>query len=218
MQEKGKAMTLTSRKTIRLKEYDYSGNNAYFVTICTHDRQCIFGEVVNGVMTLSAQGKISYDEMLVMHNKRVSYGVSVDKFVIMPNHIHAIIIVGSQIENATTVGSQIANATIVGSRLAVTTNTNSACNTVVSRLAVTTNTNSFSAPVKNSLATIVGGYKSAVTRAINNCCVVDMASHVPTVWQRRYHEHIIRNEQDYQGVWQYIDTNPLKWELDSYHM
>ncbi len=74
-------MTFSNRKAIRLKEYDYNCNGAYFITICTYGRQCIFGNVVDGAMYLSELGKIAYDEMIVTNNKRTIDGISVDKFV-----------------------------------------------------------------------------------------------------------------------------------------
>ncbi len=153
-------MELPKRKNIRLKDYDYSQNGAYFVTICTHNRENLFGEIYNGIMNLSLYGQIAQWEIMNTNDKRLKNDIYIDKFIVMPNHVHIIINVGSW-------------------------------------LAVTANTNAFSKPIKNSLSAIVGGYKSAVTRKINESSKTDMASHVPTVWQSRYHDHIIRNEKEY---------------------
>ncbi|WP_317855010.1 transposase [Chakrabartyella piscis] len=176
-------MEVAKRKQTRLQEYDYSQNGAYFVTICTHEKQNLFGTISGGEMQYTPYGKIAYNEILQTQNKREQQGITIDKFVVMPNHVHLIISIN-----------------------------------VGSRLAVTAHYNQFSKPVSNSLQTIVGGYKSAVTRKIHQYeAETDMASHVPTVWQTRFHDHIIRNEASYLGIWQYIDNNVLSWEQDCYH-
>ncbi len=150
------------------------------MTICTYNRKCLLGEACDGIMHLSRYGKIAYSEIINTNNKRLKDDICIDKFIVMPNHVHMIVNVGS-------------------------------------RLAVTETTNAFSKPIKNSLPTIVGGYKSAVTRNICETAKSDMASHVPTIWQSRYYEHIIRNKKSYNDICQYIDTNPLKWELDCFY-
>ncbi len=97
---------------------------------------------------------------------------------------------------------------------------------VGSRLAVTETAqgNQFSLPRKQSLPSIVGGYKSAVSREIHRLHKTsrDMASHVPTelerIWQSRYYEHIVRNQASYQTIWHYIDTNVCRWQDDSLYI
>ncbi len=79
------------RRTIRLPGYDYSQARAYFITIVTHNRACIFGEIANGKMRLNRAGRIAHQEW-----QRVSQrfsNVQSDVFVVMPNHIHAILII-----------------------------------------------------------------------------------------------------------------------------
>ena len=80
-----------NRKSIRLKEYDYSQAGEYFVTICTHDHECMFGEIINGEMRLNAIGKIVNEEWL--RTTRIRPGIELDVFVLMPNHIHGIIVI-----------------------------------------------------------------------------------------------------------------------------
>ncbi len=75
-------MALPQRKSIRLKNYDYSSNGAYFVTICTENRKCMLGEIWDGTMYLSTYGKIAYDEMINTNAKRVKDGISIEKFVV----------------------------------------------------------------------------------------------------------------------------------------
>jgi putative transposase len=78
------------RKTIRLREYDYRLSRAYFLTICTHERAMLFGEIIGGEMCLSAFGHIALDAW--METAIVRPGVIVDEFIVMPNHIHAIVL------------------------------------------------------------------------------------------------------------------------------
>ncbi|MBN1398477.1 MAG: transposase [Bacteroidetes bacterium] len=80
-----------NRKSIRLKDYDYSHAGEYFITICTYDRECIFGDVIRGEMRLSQLGEVVRDTWydLPNHNR----GIELDAFVVMPNHIHGIIII-----------------------------------------------------------------------------------------------------------------------------
>ena len=79
------------RRSIRLKEYDYSQAGGYFVTICTQDRKCIFGEIVNGEMKLNTFGKIVSSEWLKTRFYRLN--VVLDEYVVMPNHAHGIIMI-----------------------------------------------------------------------------------------------------------------------------
>ncbi|MDP2807546.1 MAG: transposase [bacterium] len=78
------------RRSIRLPEYDYSQEGAYFVTICTQDRKCIFGEIVNGKMVLNEWGQIVDDE--IIKTETLHPGVIIDTYGIMPNHVHLIIL------------------------------------------------------------------------------------------------------------------------------
>jgi len=80
---------MPNRKSIRLKGYDYSQAGLYFITICTQNKECIFGEIKNSVMILNDFGKIIHDEWIKTENMRND--INMDQFVIMPNHIHAII-------------------------------------------------------------------------------------------------------------------------------
>lgn len=93
-------------------------------------------------------------------------------------------------------------------------------NIVGTRLAVSEEQfNHYGKPMSNSISSIVGGYKSGVSRKIHQMELqADTASRVPTVvWQSRYYEHIIRSEKQFNEIWRYIDENPLKWSLDCYY-
>ena len=82
------------RKTIRLRDYDYSQAGAYFVTICTYNKECLFGNIIDGDIVLSPMGKIAYKFWLEipLHFK----SIKLDEFIIMPNHIHGIILITDQ--------------------------------------------------------------------------------------------------------------------------
>lgn len=88
------------RKSIRLKDYDYSQPGEYFVTICTYDHECTLGEIINGEMRLNKIGKIVKEEWLRTENIRP--GIELDVFVIMPNHIHGIIVIKDESPNVGT--------------------------------------------------------------------------------------------------------------------
>ena len=83
------------RQSIRLRGYDYSQAGIYFITICTHHRECIFGEVVDRQMRLNKVGCIVAEEWL--RSSKIRSGIELDEWVIMPNHIHAIVVFNSSI-------------------------------------------------------------------------------------------------------------------------
>ncbi|MCR3921618.1 MAG: transposase [Firmicutes bacterium] len=160
-------MKLPNRKPQRLRDYDYTKNGYYFITICTHDRRQLFGHVVDGNMVLNIYGQIAQQELLQIPNRFVN--TELIKFIVMPNHIHVILDIK--------IGETKMEEPVV-------------------------------------LATVpkaIGLYKSGVARRIH-----EIKNDV-TVWQKSYHDHIIRNDAEYLEIWQYIDTNPLKWELDKYY-
>lgn len=82
---------LHHRSSIRLKGYDYSQPGAYFITICTHNRACLFGHIVNGAMVLNDVGKIVADEW--MKSDEIRNEIELDEWVVMPNHMHAIVMI-----------------------------------------------------------------------------------------------------------------------------
>ncbi len=82
-------MDLKNRHSIRLKKYDYCLSGAYFITICTQNKTCIFGEVINGETKLSKEGHIIKEEWLKTEAVRSS--VRLDQFVVMPNHFHGVL-------------------------------------------------------------------------------------------------------------------------------
>ena len=179
------------RRSIRLPEYDYGQAGAYFVTIVTKDRASLFGEVVNGKMWLNVGGRIIqavWDELPDHYP-----GVECDAFVVMPNHIHGVMVLvdGGGVE---------LNDVGAGLKPALT----------EFRPTTTPRAGLKPAPTQHGLSEIIRAFKTFSARRIN-----DMR-HIPgvSVWQRNYYEHIVRNENELSCIREYIANNPLQWEMD----
>lgn len=159
---------LPKRKKNRLAGYDYSECGAYFLTICVQNREPILWKATNNVgatcgrqLPLSNYGQIINDEI-----KRISSiynNVMIDKYVIMPNHIHIIIVLRD-------------NRAVDGRP-----------------------------QVAPTISRIIKQFKGAVTKQIGW-----------SIWQRSFHDHIIRNEDEYRKIWDYIEYNPINWQQDRY--
>ena len=161
-------MPLPNRKPTRLKNYDYSQNGAYFITICTHNRKPIFSNIVGGGafdapnLILTNIGKIAEKYILSTNNIN---NLSVDKYVIMPNHIQLIWVV----EN----------------------------NNGTSRAP---------SPTNNIISHSISTFKRFVNKEVGE-----------NIFQRSFHDRIIRDENEYLKIWNYIDTNPQKWREDCFY-
>lgn len=176
------------RRSIRLPGYDYTSPGAYFVTLCTADRTCLFGDVVDGVMQLNEYGEIAQREWLA--TAEIRREVELDAFVFMPNHAHIALWF-------------IANVGADG-RPPLPTDRDSSVGA------------QGPAPLRRaprSLGALVAGYKSTVTKQINILRNMPGAD----VWQRNYYEHIIRNDRALNAIRAYITDNPVRWEWDTYH-
>lgn len=176
------------RRSIRLRDYDYFSGGAYFVTICTHERACLFGEIVDGEMRLNECGRIVDESwQQILHHFS---GVDIDRYVIMPNHFHGIII---------TVGAGFPHPDSMDAR-----------NQVVE----TWETGGGTPPLRRAtLGQVVGYFKYQSTKRIN---ILRNNPGVP-VLQRNYYERVIRNEQELAAIRQYIADNPAKWVEDENH-
>ena len=183
------------RRSIRLKNYDYAEERAYFVTVCTHQKQCIFGYIDDGVMNLSAEGDIVLEEW--EQTAILRDNVELDAFVVMPNHIHGIIVITENLNKK--------NNTHSGDAQTI----NNDAHSVGAWRAMPLQ-RQFSKPIPNSLSSIVGGFKSAATRRINILHNTPGAKH----WQRNYYEHIIRNKKRLNYIRYYCATNPQRWHED----
>jgi REP element-mobilizing transposase RayT len=196
-----KSSKLKNRKVIRLPEYSYSENGVYFVTVCTKNKRKLFGTVVgkeyyapisvgDGILDVPQQVKaevIGYDDVYV---KLSEFGkivddtlhyinenndnITIDKYVIMPNHIHMIIVVDNP-EGTSGMPSP---------------------------------TEEFA---KNRPNELIPKLISSLKRFTNKKAGFDL-------WQRSYNDHVVRNLVDYERIWEYIDTNPIKWKIDKYYI
>ena len=185
-----------------MKNYDYSQSGWYFVTICTQNRENLFGEIVDNnivgarrdapeqtgcnrpismkwdqpiSMNLNQYGKIIED---IWKSLPKHHPVELDMFQIMPNHVHFILLIVSASRPNNTGGARPAPTTKLG--------------------------------------IIIGSFKSECTKQIRKIYSVGVgrARPIKTIWQRNYYEHIIRNEDEYVKIKEYIKLNPSMWEKD----
>ena len=147
----------SQRKHLRLPDYDYATPGIYFVTVSTHRRACLFGSVVHGGVLLNDAGHTV--ESCWLEIPRHFDGIDLDKYVVMPNHVHGLLVLRHGGVN---------------------------------------------------FGAVVAGFKSAATRRIREA--IDMSG--PPVWQRGYHEHVVRSQKALARIRQYVVNNPIKWDLD----
>ena len=180
------------RRATRLRDYDYSQTGGYFVTICVQDQECLFGEIIGGCLQLNEIGKI-----VVECWNRISqhfFSVELDVCIVMPNHVHGIIVLG-------TVGARSPRPP--------------------SHSQPNRRGEAPSSPLPNrrgevsspTLGQVVAYFKYQSTKSINQHR--DMPG--TRVWQRNYYDHVIRDDTDLQRIRQYIADNPMQWELDQLH-
>ena len=200
---------IRDRRSIRLKDYDYSQLGAYFVTLVTQDRSCLFGDVVDGAVQLNDAGRMVeavWDDL-----PRRFPGIDLDAFVVMPNHVHGIIVivgaVGAPPADAPApagapdpVGAPLVGAHDVDARDARAT----------TRVAPTR--------VAPTLGDVVGAYKSVTTvkytRAVQ---ALDWPTFRRRLWQRNYYERVVRDDAALDRTRRYILDNPAQWGSDGQH-
>ena len=191
-------------QSARLQTWNYGWAGAYFITICTQKREHYFGEVKHGKMVLSNIGVIA--NIFWYEIKNHTQNIELGEFVIMPNHVHGILIL-KNVNNSNKNGKM------------ETTNSNPV---VVETLAVVEtlhatslpNKNSFQmakiSPKSNSISTIIRSYKSAVTKHAHRLAY-DFA------WQSSFWDNIIHEPQSFQNISKYILNNPLNWKDDKFY-
>src|SRR5690606_8295494 len=207
-------------ESIRLQGWDYGRAGRYFITICTKDREHFFGEINKGRMQVSPAGAIAH--VLWYEIKNHSKNVELGEFVVMPNHVHGVLILdggcgdivggdGGELADGGDGGGgdgdcgELAEGGGGGGG-------DGGCGDVACNLAtvptVPTEMAAIS-PKPNTIASIVRSYKSAVTKYCNRLGL-DFA------WQSRFYDHIIRNEESFQRISDYIKNNPLNWKEDKF--
>ena len=176
-----------NRRSIRLRGHDYSLAGHYYVTVCVKNRQSILGDVCHDKMILNATGeKVQFTWLdLPRHNKNIE----LDEFIVMPNHLHGIIIIVGAGSKPAQKHGHISIGNHVGAGLEP-------------------------APTDHGLSEIVRQFKTFSTKRINQ---INNTSGTP-IWQRNYYDRIIRNDASLRGVRQYIQDNPVNWEDDVENM
>ncbi len=219
--------TLRSRRSIRLKDYDYAQAGAYFVTIVTWNRECVLGEVVDRAVELSPIGQTAYD--FWQEIPRHFANADTDEFIVMPNHIHGILVIGQTAREP--VGD--VNGDHAGVEYGRNANVGVECFVGVEYIQPLrgnqpTHPNQPRRPdvpprseppqieprhayqhvIPKSVGSIIRTYKAAVTRWCNK----NGSEHF--AWQRNYYEHVIRDENDLERIRNYIASNPANWSAD----
>ncbi len=200
------------RRSIRLKGYDYSQAGLYFVTICTQNRLCLFGEIENGEMILNDPG-IMIDKWWneLKHKYR---NIELDEQIIMPNHFHSII----QIINETGfVGADLRVCPDDTWQTSKTGQSHRIAPTGTEKLGECSLGEHIGSP--NELNAIIQWFKTMTTNEYiwgvkNN----GWSRFNKKLWQRNYYERIIRDEKSCYQISEYIQTNPLKWQDDKYYV
>jgi REP element-mobilizing transposase RayT len=162
-------------ESTRLQNWDYRWEGAYFITFCTKNRKQYFGEVIDGKMNLSSIGVIAdiFWHEIKNHSKNVRLG----SFVVMPDHIHGILIIEKD-------ESSSGQGMLFGQGIPC--------------------PNRFQNIGKNSISSLVGSYKAAVTKHARRLGF-------EFEWQRLFYDHVIRDERAFINISNYIENNPKKW-------
>ena len=160
-------------KSTRLMTWDYRKSGAYFITICCHDKQHYFGKITDNTMHYSPLGVIA--DVLWHEIKHHAKHITLGDYVVMPNHIHGILVLDNPSTKTEIIGSQ-----------------------------------RFQHQGKNSISSIVGAYKSAVSKHAHRLGY-------EFAWQPRFYDHIIRNKTSFNKITEYIHSNPQTWDSDRFY-
>jgi putative transposase len=199
---------LHHRRSVRLKGYDYTQPWAYWVTMVTRGREPLFGEIVDSVMRLNALGKIIWS---VWSRLPVHFSARHDEWVIMPNHLHAIVLIVDGRGEA--FATRNLDITMRIRQMLRPNGQSSADECMGIPKMFMADASPQHKPIgtsPGSLGAIIQNFKSVSTRKINQAR--DMAG-VP-VWQRDYYERVVRDEVELAQFRQYIRENPLRWMKD----
>jgi putative transposase len=179
--------TINHRRSIRLKGYDYSQSGLYFITICTQNQDCLFGEINNAEIILNDAGIMVDNKWLALKNRYPN--IDLHEYIVMPNHFHGIIEI---VENGQPQGGQPQGGQPQGGQ---------------------------PQGIAPTVGDMIGAFKSLVTNEyIRNVKQNNWRRFNGKLWQRNYYEHIIRDEKSYLQIAEYIETNPLKWQDDTYYV
>lgn len=162
-------MDMQQRKANRIEDFDYSQNGAYFITVCTRDRKKLLSKISVGLPDLPPTAEmLRYGEIADKYIRQMNAhydDFSIDKYVIMPDHIHLLITIHRQEEPGKAVSAKMNSGSSV-------------------------------------IAQFVGTFKRLCNKEYGE-----------NIWQGRYYDHVIRNQQDYNEIWEYIENNPQRWAM-----
>lgn len=203
----------------RAQWWDYGWNGAYFITICTQNRKHFFGEIINRKMELSHLGIIA--DILWHEIPNHSTNIELGDFVVMPNHIHGILIIDNpkliqsgdlgDSGNPENLGNvQTGHALSLQNPQNIRDSSQSQSQSQSQSKSPAIGQKRFQNIGKNTISSIIGSYKSAVTKHANRL-------ELPNGWQTRFHDHIIRNDAEYQRISNYIVKNPENWKEDKFN-
>ncbi|TAH03348.1 MAG: transposase [Sphingobacteriales bacterium] len=190
----------------RLQNWDYASEGSYFITVCTQNRDHFFGEIENHKMILSNVGVIA--DLMWYEIKNHAKNIELGEFVVMPNHIHGILILNN--ENAIIEIKEDFNGDINGA-----VETRHALSLQPEQLEQPESEKSigqkrFQNQGKNTISSILGSYKSAVTKHANRLGF-------EFGWQARFHDHIIRDAKSFENIQNYIANNAMNWKDDKFY-
>ncbi|MGR3218205.1 MAG: transposase [Candidatus Anammoxibacter sp.] len=178
----------------RMPGWDYSSSGAYFITICVQNRVHLFGEIGNAKIILNEFGEIAFNEW--EKSSEIRSEIALDEFVVMPNHLHGIVIINNDNEK---------NIGLGGSG-------DSGDSDIVE-----THGRASLRRRPKSISSFAAGYKSSVTTLANKIIVEkngQLYNRKNKLWQANFHDRIIRNESEFHKIKQYIINNPINWETD----
>ncbi len=183
---------LHHRRSIRLKSYDYTQAGEYFLTLCIQNRECVLGRIENEEVKLSDFGEIVKEEWL--RTALLRSDVELDEFIIMPNHMHAIIALCRGTSRDERKGVPLKERVSRKGEL---------------QFAPTKTSTPFRSP-SGTVGAIVRGFKIATTKQVNEL----RGTPGMRLWQRNYYEHVIRDEKDLERIREYVRLNPTRWPQD----
>ncbi len=169
-----------NRKRLRLAQYDYAKQGAYFVTVCVFEKMCILGDIVHGQMRENGYGRVIHD---IWDRLPERYGnIKLDYCVMMPNHFHGIVMITNTDVGAGSPGPY--GSIIAGGE---------------------------TPPLRPTLSRVMGYFKYETTKRINGM------RNTPgmKLWQRSFHDRVIRDEREWNDIRQYIEYNPQQWADDA---
>lgn len=180
----------------RHKNWDYRNNGYYFITICTQNRKHFFGKIVDGKMELNKIGEIVHTQWYA--SEKIRQNIFLDEFVIMPNHIHGIVVIDNNGDNnGRDVLQNVSTRNVPTTQNIYTNTTTNPRNKFMSEIS----------PSSNSLPMMIRQFKSAVTRHAGQI--------IPQFgWQFNYYDHIVRNQKSLERIRKYIVNNPSMWQRD----